>query len=114
MDLSQKKCISPHVGDLKVLVKKDIKELLAEIPGWELSKNAKKITKEFAFKDFSRAMRFVSKVADVAKVERHYPDVHVYCDKAVFDLWTRGIGGLSENDFIMAAKIDKLKAIDIS
>ncbi|HEY4479304.1 MAG TPA: 4a-hydroxytetrahydrobiopterin dehydratase, partial [Candidatus Paceibacterota bacterium] len=76
------------------------------VPGWNLSEDGKKISKEFKFKDFIGAINFVERVADVAEMEDHHPDIHVYYNKVVLELWTHAIGGLSENDFIVAAKVD--------
>ena len=114
MDLSQKKCIACEDKSIKPFSKKKGKEFLAEVPGWELNKDAKKISKEFSFRDFIRAIRFVDSVARIAETEGHHPDIHISYNKVVFDLWTHAIDGLSENDFIVAAKIDKLKASDLS
>jgi len=53
-------------------------------------------------------MKFVNKVADLAESEGHHPDFHIHYNKVLIELWTHAVGGLSENDFILAAKIDKL------
>ena len=114
MDLAKKKCIACDDKSIKPFSKNKAKEFAAEVPGWELSRDAKKITKEFTFRDFIRAMRFVDRVARIAETEGHHPDIHIFYNKVVFDLWTHAIDGLSENDFIIAAKIDALKAMDVS
>lgn len=67
-----------------------------------------KIRHEFKFKDFKTAMTFVNKMAEVAEEEGHHPDIHIHYNRVVVELWTHSIGGLSENDFIMAAKIERL------
>lgn len=67
-----------------------------------------KIRHEFKFKDFKQAMAFVNKAADVAEEEGHHPDIHIHYNRVIIELWTHSIGGLSENDFIMAAKIERL------
>jgi 4a-hydroxytetrahydrobiopterin dehydratase len=77
---------------------------LSELAGWYL--NGKWITKEFAFKNFVAAMQFVNKVAEIAEGEGHHPDIHIHYNRVRFDIWTHAIDGLSENDFILAAKID--------
>ena len=79
---------------------------MAQISGWALDSKAERISKEFKFKDFIGAINFVERVADVAEMEGHHPDIHIYYNKVVLDLWTHAIDGLSENDFILAAKID--------
>ena len=68
----------------------------------------KKIKHEFKFKDFKQAITFINKVAEVAESEGHHPDIYVFYNKVVIELWTHAIGGLSENDFIVAAKIEPL------
>ena len=84
------------------------KEMKAFInSAWELE--TKKIWREFIFKDFTEAVKFINKVAEIAESEGHHPDINLYSYKKVrIDLSTHAIGGLSGNDFILAAKIDKL------
>ncbi|MEX2091006.1 MAG: 4a-hydroxytetrahydrobiopterin dehydratase [Candidatus Paceibacterota bacterium] len=108
MDLLKKKCV-PCEGGAMPLSRKEAEDYLAEVPGWTLSEDGKKISKEFKFRDFIGAINFVERVADVAEMEDHHPDIHVYYNKVVLDLWTHAIDGLSENDFIVAAKVDVIK-----
>ena len=82
--------------------------MLHEVEDWELSDNAGKILREFKFKDFVEAMEFVNKVAKLAEREGHHPNFDIRWNKVKLELWTHAIGGLSENDFILAAKINKL------
>ena len=85
-----------------------IKEYLAELGGgWE-AVDGKKIKKEFKFKDFKEAMVFVNNIAETAESEGHHPDIHIFYNQVRIELWTHAVGGLSENDFIMAAKLDGL------
>jgi 4a-hydroxytetrahydrobiopterin dehydratase len=88
--------------------KEEANKYMADVLGWELDAEGKKISKEFKFKDFKEAMEFVNKVADVANSEDHHPDIYIYYNKVKMDLSTHAIGGLSENDFIVAAKINHL------
>ena len=82
---------------------------VAEVPGWRLiSGELLKIVRELKLKDFAEAMRFVDRVAEVAEAEGHHPDFCVSWSRVRLELFTHAIGGLSENDFIMAAKIDEL------
>lgn len=74
---------------------------------WDLAKNNKKISRIILFKDFVTAMAFVGKVAKIAQREGHHPDIAISYNKVTLDLWTHSIGGLSENDFIVAAKINE-------
>lgn len=91
---------------MKPFNKTKAEEFLAEVPGWTLDKDAKIIAKEFKFQDFIGAVNFVERVADVAEMEGHHPDIHIFYNKVLLELSTHSIGGLSENDFIVAAKID--------
>jgi len=82
---------------------------MKELPeGWQIL-DGKKLTKEFLFTDFIRAMSFVDMMADVAESEGHHPDIHIHYNKVQIELMTHAIGGLSENDFIVAAKIEQMK-----
>ncbi|MFP3985606.1 MAG: 4a-hydroxytetrahydrobiopterin dehydratase, partial [Candidatus Bathyarchaeia archaeon] len=84
----------------------EAKTMLKKVGGWELKEN--KIRKVFKFKDFRGSMEFVIKVADLAEGEGHHPDIAISWNKVTITLTTHAIGGLSENDFILAAKIDKM------
>ena len=67
------------------------------------------IKKKFKFEDFKQAMVFVNKVADLANSEGHHPDIYIFYSIVEIELYTHAVKGLSENDFIMAAKMDKIK-----
>ena len=87
----------------------EIKSYLSQLKTkWEVL-DEKKLRKQFDFDDFGPVMKFVNKVAALAEREGHHPDMHVYFDKVVFEIWTHAAGGLTENDFILAAKIEELK-----
>jgi len=105
-DLTEKRCV-PCEGGVPPLGKSEMERLLAQIPGWSLS--GKWISKEFQFKNFVEAMKLVNHVADLAEAEGHHPDIHIHYNRVRFDIWTHAIDGLSENDFILAAKIEALK-----
>ncbi len=108
MDLSKKKCI-PCEGKVPPLTVEKIAELKKEISNdWSVLEN-KKLRKEYLFVNYQHTMDFVNKVAAVAEEQGHHPVMHVYYSKCEIELWTHAINGLSENDFIMAAKIDKIK-----
>lgn len=107
MDLSKKKCI-PCEGGIPPLDRARVAEYQKHIqPEWRLTSDSK-ISREYSFKDYRNTIGFVNRVADLAEEEGHHPVMHVYYSKVVIELWTHAIGGLSENDFILAAKIDKL------
>ena len=105
-DLLKKKCIPCEMGSTQSLGKADAQDYLDETPGWAMDADAKKISKQFKFQDFIGAINFVERVADVAEMEGHHPDIHINYNKVLLELTTHAIGGLSENDFIVAAKID--------
>ncbi len=105
-DLLNKKCIPCEEKNTKPFDKDQAEDYLKELQNWTLAKDGKSIFKEYKFKDFIGAITFVDRVADVAETEGHHPDIHVYYNRAVMELSTHSIGGLSENDFIVAARID--------
>ena len=106
--LIEKKCV-PCKGGVQPLRKEQIQEYLGQLSSaWEV-KDDKKITRKFKFKNFKEAMVFVNKVAELAEQEGHHPDIRIFGYRNVgIELTTHSIGGLSENDFILAAKIEQL------
>ena len=87
-------------------------ELLASLAdGWKLTADNKSLRRELAFKDFYRTMSFVNAVAHVANIEDHHPDLEVGYNYCRLRFTTHAIGGLSENDFICAAKIDQIALV---
>lgn len=115
-DLTKKKCV-PCEGDAQPLKPQDdeAQALLAFINGgplsggnaWRVGDDQKTIVKEFRFKDFRAAQGAVNAIADVAESEGHHPDIEWLYAAVTITLWTHAIDGLSENDFILAAKIEK-------
>lgn len=107
MNLAEKKCVPCEGGEIP-LDEKAAREMKKWIsPEWVLDK--KKISRNFEFKDFKEAVDFINKVAEIAESEGHHPDMRLHSYKKVdIDLSTHAIDGLSDNDFILAAKIDKL------
>lgn len=103
MELTKKRCV-PCEGGMKPLDKKQSDELLKQLPSWEIRDG--KVTREFKFKNFVKAMEFVNKAAEIAENEGHHPDISIHYNKVKIELWTHAINGLSENDFIVAAKIE--------
>ncbi len=111
--LLKKKCVPCEKKGIKPFTKSEAKDYLEQVSDWKLAedslpqnKKAFKISKEFKFKDFIGAINFVDKVAEVAEMEGHHPDIHVFYNRVILDLSTHSIGGLTENDFILAAKIN--------
>ncbi len=106
-ELKDRKCL-PCEGGVKPLTCDQAKSLLQKINGWQFFEENQEISKNFSFKGFYKTMAFVNAVAWIASQENHHPDMKVgynYCDIV---LKTHAINGLSENDFILAAKIDSL------
>jgi 4a-hydroxytetrahydrobiopterin dehydratase len=106
--LAQQHC-KPCEGGVEPMEEREIAEQLRELSGWRLDGDKKRIRKEWVAKDFSTAIDFFHQVATIANAEDHHPDLHLtgYRNVAI-ELSTHAIGGLSENDFILAAKIDRL------
>jgi 4a-hydroxytetrahydrobiopterin dehydratase len=109
MKLQEQKCVPCH-GGMPPLSREDAIVMHEEIPEWTLRDNA--VERTFTFKDFREAMKFVNKVAETAEQEGHHPDIHIYYSKVRIELTTHKIKGLSENDFILAAKINNISAAD--
>jgi 4a-hydroxytetrahydrobiopterin dehydratase len=105
MKLADENCRSVMAGE-SALSNQIVKELAVQIPGWTI--RDKSIEREFQFKDFKGSIAFVNKVADLAERQNHHPDICIYYSKVKLVLSTHKIGGLSRNDFILAAKIDLL------
>ena len=99
----------PCEGGQRPMSAQEAESYVAQVAGWRLVEGEKlKIAREVKFKDFVKAMAFVNRIASVAEEEGHHPDFCVSWNRVKLELFTHAIGGLSENDFIMAAKIDAL------
>ena len=105
-NLTSKKCI-PCEGGIPALKKDEVLKLLGQLNGWSMV-STNKISKEFQFVNFRHNMDFVNKIALLAEAEEHHPDLLISYARLKVELYTYAIDGLSENDFIMAAKIDQL------
>lgn len=107
-ELVAKKCL-PCEGGIPVLSRHDAEDLLKSVPGWHLTPDAERIRRTWVVKNFMAGLAFFNKVAELAEREGHHPDLHLenYRDVAI-EIWTHAIGGLSENDFILAAKINEI------
>jgi 4a-hydroxytetrahydrobiopterin dehydratase len=107
MELAQKMCL-PCEGGAPALRPERIAELLVQIPDWKTSENLGMLSRRYGFADFVATMAFVNQIAALAEEQGHHPDFCVHYDMLDVQLTTHAIGGLSENDFIMAAKIEAL------
>lgn len=109
-DLRKKTCTSCE-GGVPALGSEEVGRLLAALPAWEKTADGKRIRRQWIVKDFVAGMAFFDVVAKLAEEEGHHPDLHlVEYRQVIVELWTHAARGLTENDFIMAAKIDKLAA----
>ena len=107
-ELADKKCV-PCEGGVDPMLPHDAEEMLKRLDEWSLIDGAHLLAKHFVFPDFKHTMVFVNEVARVAEEEGHHPDMTVSYGSVTIELMTHAIGGLSENDFILAAKIDRLE-----
>ncbi|MEN6415859.1 MAG: 4a-hydroxytetrahydrobiopterin dehydratase [Armatimonadota bacterium] len=105
MGLSDEKCEPCHVGTPR-LSHEEAENLHKEIPEWTLKDNA--IEREYKFTDFREAINFINKVAAAAEEMDHHPNICNSYNKVRIELFTHKIGGLSRNDFVLAAKIDRV------
>ncbi len=103
MNLKSKKCVSCE-GGIPKLNPDQVRNYLTQVRDWKLQED--KIQKLFKFKNFVEAMKFINQMADIAESEGHHPDFSVHYNQVDVTIWTHAIHGLSENDFILAAKID--------
>ena len=104
MGLSQKDCV-PCKGGIPPLTAEQIQPLAAQVKQWSVINNHH-IEKEFKFSDFRTALAFTNKVGDIAENQGHHPDIMLAWGKVGVKIWTHKIDGLTESDFILAAKID--------
>lgn len=106
--LRAKRCV-PCEGGVPKLTPAEAASQLTKLSGWSITPDGQRIRKEWVVKNFMAGLKFFQQVATVAESEGHHPDLHLvgYRNLAI-EIWTHAIGGLSENDFILAAKIDEL------
>jgi len=106
-ELAERKCI-PCKGDTPPLTDAEIESLMAVLDGgWQLNSRYH-LSKVFRFRNFREAIDFTNKIGETAEEQGHHPDIHLAWGKVEIEIWTHVINNLSENDFILAAKIDRL------
>ena len=105
--LESKRCL-PCEGGIPALDAEKVQDLLLDIQGWEVNPDNKEICRSFAFTNYYQTMAFVNAIAWMAHQENHHPDIEVSYNQCVVRYSTHAIGGLSENDFICAAKVNRL------
>lgn len=107
-ELARKTCV-PCRGGVPPLPEDESRRLLAQLRGWEVVNNHH-LQKSYRFTNFAGALAFVDRVGAVAEEQNHHPDIFLAWGKAKLEIWTHKINGLTESDFILAAKIDELAA----
>ncbi len=107
-DLAKKHCV-PCRGGVPPLKGADIKTLLEKLGGEWMVVNEHHLKKEYAFEDFAQALAFTNRVGAIAEEEGHHPDIHLSWGKVRLKIWTHKIDGLTESDFILAAKADEAR-----
>lgn len=106
--LREKKCL-PCEGGVPAIGPNEASDYIKATPEWTLADDSKSISRKVNCKHFVAAMELLNRIADVAESDQHHPDLHLTGYRKVrIDLMTHAIGGLSENDFIVAAKIDEI------
>lgn len=106
-ELANKRCV-PCQGGVPALKGRELQDLLGRLEGWDVV-DEHHLTKTYAFPDFATALAFVNAVGAVAEREGHHPDIHLSWGKVRIDIWTHKIDGLTESDFILAAKVDQAR-----
>jgi 4a-hydroxytetrahydrobiopterin dehydratase len=106
MDLAQKDCV-PCRGGVAPFGEQQIRPLLQQLDGWRAESNHQ-LAKTYEFPDFMRGLAFTNRVAELAEEQGHHPDILLSWGKVKLVIWTHAIDGLSENDFVLAAKCDRL------
>ncbi len=106
--LTAKRCV-PCEGGVPTLTAEEIVSLLPAVPGWRVVEEGTRLRREWTAKNFRAGMDFFNAVTELAEDEGHHPDLHLVGYRGVaIEVWTHAIGGLSENDFVLAAKIDRI------
>jgi 4a-hydroxytetrahydrobiopterin dehydratase len=105
-DLAERQCV-PCRGGVPPLEGAEIEKLLGQLADWQVV-NAHHLLKTFGFKDFRQSLEFVNRIGELAEEQGHHPDICFGWGKAEITIWTHKIDGLTESDFVLAAKIDQL------
>lgn len=105
MFLSEKTCV-PCRGGIPPLTRQEFELFLAELNGWQVIDD-KRLKKTYKLKDFAQSLALANRIGAIAEEQGHHPDLTIRWGELIIDLWTHKIDGLSESDFILAAKIDK-------
>lgn len=107
-DLQQRRC-RPCEGGIAPSTREEAERFLQTLPEWSLTADGRRIRRSWLVRDFLAGLEFFQRIAELAEAEQHHPDLHLEGYRHVtIEIWTHAVGGLSENDFILAAKIDRL------
>jgi len=106
MSLARKECV-PCKGGVPPLKGEELKQLNEQIDGWDVIEEHH-LSKTYKFPNFVKALEFVNKVGSIAEQQGHHPDIFLTWGKARIEIWTHKIDGLTESDFILAARIDEI------
>lgn len=111
LPLADRRCV-PCEGEVPALTSEQVTPLLEQLEGWTVEEKSghPQLAKAFKFRDFVQAVDFVNHITPVAEAEGHHPDLLVTWGRVRVQLWTHAAGGLTENDFVLAAKIDRVAA----
>ncbi|KAE9454638.1 hypothetical protein C3L33_13472, partial [Rhododendron williamsianum] len=115
-DLSTKKCVPCMSIEMRVMTEQEAHELISQVPEWDLVNEGGRLrlSRSWNVKTFLKGLEFFQAVANVAEAEGHHPDLHlVEWNNVKIEIWTHAVGGLTESDFIIAAKIDRLNLHDL-
>ncbi len=104
---AEKQCV-PCEGDFPALTLPQARDLMEHVPGWSLNESGTLLHRDYSFPDFASALAFVIEIGALAEEEGHHPDIRLGWGQVAISLSTHSIQGLSENDFILAAKIGLL------
>eukprot|EP00262_Sarcandra_glabra_P009639 TRINITY_DN2410_c0_g1_i1.p1 TRINITY_DN2410_c0_g1~~TRINITY_DN2410_c0_g1_i1.p1 ORF type:complete len:127 (-),score=18.81 TRINITY_DN2410_c0_g1_i1:160-540(-) len=110
-DFSAKKCVPCDSKDIRPMTEQSAHELISKVPGWNLlsEEGTLKLHRSWKMKSFTKGLEFFQAVAAVAEAEGHHPDLHLTgWNNVKIEIWTHSVGGLTENDFILATKISSL------
>lgn len=105
--LHEQKCVACQ-GGVPPIARAEAEKMLLDVQGWNISEDGKRLVREFKLENFPKAIAFINRVADLAEAEGHHPDIHNYYKTVRLELTTHAINGLFQNDFILAAKINRL------
>ncbi|KAI0524703.1 hypothetical protein KFK09_004085 [Dendrobium nobile] len=111
-DLTTKKCVPCNSKHIQLMAEQNANELLKQVQDWKLLNDdgIMKLQRSWRVKSFTKGLEFFQLVADIAEAEGHHPDLHLLrWNNVKIEIWTHSVGGLTENDFILAAKINSLK-----